>query len=133
MRSLESQKLDMQLMQTFIKKTLYSLVKTNLQKLRGKIKMTQTEKIKQQMAKTDNKGGAPTQKDKPKTIEDYLKQMAPAMQEALPKHLDVDRLMRLTMTTIRTTSELRQADVASLLGGVMQDSQICLETGFLGQ
>src|SRR5690625_134111 len=95
--------------------------------------MTQTEKMKQQMAKTDNKGGAPTQKDKPKTIEDYLKQLAPAMQEALPKHLDVDRLMRLTMTTIRTTPELRQADVGSLLGGVMQAAQLGLEPGLLGQ
>jgi len=55
------------------------------------------------------------------------------MQEALPKHMDVDRLMRLTMTTIRTTPELRQADVASLLGGVMQAAQLGLEPGLLGQ
>src|SRR5690625_1268389 len=94
--------------------------------------MTQTEKMKKQMTKTNNKSGAPA-KDAPKTIEDYLKQMAPAMQEALPKHLDVDRLMRLTMTTIRTTPELRDADVGSLLGGVMQAAQLGLEPGLLGQ
>lgn len=92
--------------------------------------MTQTEKMKQQMAKTN--GQAPAEK-KPQTIEDYLKQMAPAMQQALPKHLDVDRLMRLTMTTIRTTPELRDADVGSLLGGVMQAAQLGLEPGLLGQ
>src|SRR5690625_2940854 len=92
--------------------------------------MTQTEKMKQQLAQKKNNEVA---KDKPKTIEDYLKQMAPAMQEALPKHMDVDRLMRLTMTTIRTTPELRQADVASLLGGVMQAAQLGLEPGLLGQ
>ncbi|MFA8439328.1 recombination protein RecT [Pueribacillus sp. YX66] len=92
--------------------------------------MTQTEKMKQQMAKTN---GNAVNKDKPKTIEDYLKQMAPAMQEALPKHMDVDRLMRLTMTTIRTTPELRKADVGSLLGGVMQAAQLGLEPGLLGQ
>lgn len=94
--------------------------------------MTQTEKMKQQMTKTNGKGGAPA-KEQPKTIEDYLKQMAPAMSQALPKHMDVDRLMRLTMTTIRTTPELRQADVGSLLGGVMQAAQLGLEPGLLGQ
>lgn len=94
--------------------------------------MTQTEKMKQQMAKANDKGGTP-EKSAPKTIEDYLKQMAPQMQEALPKHLDVERLMRLTMTTIRTTPELRNADVGSLLGGVMQAAQLGLEPGLLGQ
>lgn len=92
--------------------------------------MTQVDKMKQQMAKTN--GNAPA-KDKPKTIEDYLKQMAPAMSQALPKHMDVDRLMRLTMTTIRTTPELRNADMGSLLGGVMQAAQLGLEPGLLGQ
>lgn len=70
---------------------------------------------------------------KPKTIDDYIKQMAPAMAEAMPKHMDVDRLTRLTMTTIRTTPQLREADVASLLGAVMQAAQLGLEPGLLGQ
>lgn len=93
--------------------------------------MTQVEKMKQQLAKKTNEEAVAN--GKPKTIEDYLKQMAPAMQEALPKHMDVDRLMRLTMTTIRTTPELRNADVGSLLGGVMQAAQLGLEPGLLGQ
>ena len=88
------------------------------------------DEMKNQMAQ--QQGGAVT-KEQPKTIEDYLKQMAPAMQEALPKHLDVDRLTRLTMTTIRTTPELKHADVGSLLGGVMQAAQLGLEPGLLGQ
>lgn len=71
--------------------------------------------------------------DKPKTIDDYIKQMAPAMAEAMPKHLDVDRLIRLTMTTIRTTPQLREASPASLLGAVMQAAQLGLEPGLLGQ
>lgn len=81
---------------------------------------------------TKTNGNTPA-KEKPKTIEDYLKQMAPAMSQALPKHMDVDRLMRLTMTTIRTTPELRNADMGSLLGGVMQAAQLGLEPGLLGQ
>ena len=94
--------------------------------------MATVDEMKNQMAKANGKTEA-LAKDKPKTIEDYLKQMAPAMQEALPKHMDVDRLMRLTMTTIRTTPELRNADVGSLLGGVMQAAQLGLEPGLLGQ
>lgn len=94
--------------------------------------MATTKDMKNQMAKTNSKAGAPAG-NKPKTIEDYLKQMAPAMSQALPKHMDVDRLLRLTMTTIRTTPELKHADPGSLLGGVMQAAQLGLEPGLLGQ
>lgn len=95
--------------------------------------MTQVEQMKKQMAQQQTAGAAPQQANKaPKTIEDYLKQMAPAMAEALPKHLSVDRLTRLTMTVIRTTPELRQANPASLLGAVMQAAQLGLEPGLLG-
>lgn len=95
--------------------------------------MTQVEQMKKQMAQKQTAGAAPQQANQaPKTIEDYLKQMAPAMAEALPKHLSVDRLTRLTMTVIRTTPELRQANPASLLGAVMQAAQLGLEPGLLG-
>lgn len=94
--------------------------------------MATVDEMKNQMSKSNGKAGSPA-KDKSKTIEDYLKQMAPAMSQALPKHMDIDRLMRLTMTTIRTTPELRKADVGSLLGGVMQAAQLGLEPGLLGQ
>ncbi|MFT9819213.1 hypothetical protein [Lysinibacillus sp. NPDC056185] len=39
-----------------------------------------------------------------------------AMAQALPKHMDVDRLMRLAMATICTTPVLKYVDVSSLLG-----------------
>lgn len=88
--------------------------------------MATTNELKQQMQQ------APATQQKPKTIEDYLKQMAPAMAQALPKHMDVDRLMRLAMTTIRTTPALKEADVSSLLGAVMQAAQLGLEPGLMG-
>src|SRR5699024_1576622 len=93
--------------------------------------MTQTEKMKQQMTKNNGKAGAPA-KDAPKTLEDYLKQMGPAMAEALPKHMDKDRLLRLAMTTIRTTPGLKEANPASLLGAVMEAAQLGLEPGPIG-
>lgn len=88
--------------------------------------MATTTDLKAQMAQ------APATQQKPKTIDDYLKQMAPAMAQALPKHMDVDRLMRLAMTTIRTTPALKDADVSSLLGAVMQAAQLGLEPGLMG-
>lgn len=94
--------------------------------------MATVEQMKNQLVKKNGKAAAPSAA-KPKTIEDYLKQMAPAMQEALPKHLSVDRLTRLTMTTIRTNPDLKNADVPSLLGAVMQAAQLGLEPGLLGQ
>lgn len=90
--------------------------------------MATTNSLKEQVKQKNE-----VAKDKPKTIDDYIRQMAPAMAEALPKHMDVDRLTRLTMTTIRTTPQLREADVSSLLGAVMQAAQLGLEPGLLGQ
>lgn len=87
--------------------------------------MATTNQLKEQLKQ------APAQQ-KPKTIEDYLKQMMPAMKQALPKHMDADRLFRLAMTTIRTTPALKEADMASLLGAVMQAAQLGLEPGLLG-
>ncbi|MFC7364506.1 MULTISPECIES: recombination protein RecT [Bhargavaea] len=89
--------------------------------------MATVNELKKQVSK------APQQAQKqPKTIEDYLKQMAPAMAEALPKHMNIDRLTRIALTTIRTTPDLRHADPASLLGAVMQAAQLGLEPGLLG-
>ena len=103
--------------------------------------MTQTEQMKKQMQQKVQTAQAPQQQQASapqqnngggKTIEDYLKQMAPAMAEALPEHLSVERLTRLTMTVIRTTPELKKANPASLLGAVMQAAQLGLEPGLLG-
>ena len=67
-----------------------------------------------------------------KTFEDYLKQMAPAMKQALPKHMDVNRMTRLATTVFRTTPQLREADIGSVLGAIMQAAQLGLEPGPMG-
>jgi recombination protein RecT len=74
--------------------------------------------------------------DKPQdpalTIHSYLKQMLPEIQRALPRHLDADRLARLSLTTIRTNPKLLECSLPSLLGAVMQAAQLGLEPGLLG-
>ncbi|TDM24350.1 recombination protein RecT [Macrococcoides canis] len=92
--------------------------------------MATTESLKQQVQTTQQNQVA--NQPKPQTIEDYMKKMAPAMAQALPKHMDIDRLTRLAMTTIRTTPALKDADVGSLLGAVMQAAQLGLEPGLMG-
>lgn len=92
--------------------------------------MATTESLKQQVQTTQQNQVANQQK--PQTIDDYMKKMAPAMAQALPKHMDIDRLTRLAMTTIKTTPALKDADVGSLLGAVMQAAQLGLEPGLMG-
>lgn len=92
--------------------------------------MATTESLKQHVQTTQQNQVA--NQPKPQTIEDYMKKMAPAMSQALPKHMDISRLTRLAMTTIRTTPALKDADVGSLLGAVMQAAQLGLEPGLMG-
>lgn len=66
------------------------------------------------------------------TIQEYLQEMAPAIKQALPKHLSPDRLLRIAMTTIRTTPKLLQCNVESLMAAVMEAAQLGLEPGILG-
>ncbi|AMA73349.1 MULTISPECIES: recombination protein RecT [Aneurinibacillus] len=67
------------------------------------------------------------------TIGAYLKKMEPEVKRVLPKHMDVDRLLRIALTTIRTNPQLLECTIPSLLGAVMQAAQLGLEPGLLGQ
>ena len=60
-----------------------------------------------------------------------MKKMAPRMAEVLPKHMDMNRMSRIALTTIRTNPKLECA-VPSLMGAVMQAVQLGLEPGLLG-
>lgn len=92
--------------------------------------MATNETLKNQVA-TKQKNEVANGK-KPMTINDYIDQMAPAMAQALPKHMSVERMTRMATTVIRTTPQLKEADVSSLLGAVMQSAQLGLEPGPMG-
>jgi recombination protein RecT len=66
------------------------------------------------------------------SVAEYLKKMGPQIARALPKHMDVDRLTRVALTTIRTTPKLLLCDINSLMAAVMQAAQLGLEPGMLG-
>lgn len=92
--------------------------------------MATNETLKQQV--TAQKQNEVSKGKKPMTINDYIDQMAPAMAQALPQHMSIERMTRMATTVIRTTPQLKEADVSSLLGAVMQSAQLGLEPGPLG-
>lgn len=69
---------------------------------------------------------------KGKTVFDLMKDMTPAMVEALPQHMSPERLLRIATTTIRTNPKLNICTAQSLLGAIMQCAQLGLEPGILG-
>jgi recombination protein RecT len=67
------------------------------------------------------------------TIYGLLEKMAPEIQRALPKHMDVKRMTRLAFTAIRTTPALLACTPESLLAAVMNAAEVGLEiNGILG-
>ena len=48
---------------------------------------------------------------------------------ALPRHMNADRMTRIALTEIRTTYGLKDCNVESLLGAIVQCSQLGLEPG----
>lgn len=65
------------------------------------------------------------------TLEKYLQN--PAVQreiaEALPEHLDMERLHRLVVTSIRQTPKLQQCSMPSIYAAIINAAQIGLEPG----
>ncbi|QDZ76519.1 recombination protein RecT [Bacillus cereus] len=90
--------------------------------------MATNEKLKNQL--TNRKESAPVTPEQ--TVEAYMKKMAPRMAEVLPKHMDMNRMSRIALTTIRTNPKLLECAVSSLMGAVMQAVQLGLEPGLLG-
>jgi recombination protein RecT len=87
--------------------------------------------MEQKQAKTPTVTGV----DPYKKAQSYLKAMAPAITEALPKSkgMDAERFSRIALTTLKTNPKLLECSVESLLGAVLQSAQLGLEPSLLGQ
>jgi len=74
-----------------------------------------------------------TQKQAMRTLSDMLDRAKPKLLMALPKHMSVDRLLRISLTSVYRTPDLAKCDPASFLSAVMQSAQLGLEPdGTLG-
>lgn len=51
------------------------------------------------------------------------------IQMALPKHLNAEKMLRVVMTELRRVPDLNKCTIQSLLGGIIQASQLGLEPG----
>lgn len=68
------------------------------------------------------------------TIRQLLDKQKAQIQLALPKHMDVNRLVRVAMTSVQRTPKLLECDPITLLGAVIQSAQLGLEPdGITGQ
>jgi len=67
------------------------------------------------------------------TVRDLLTKMMPQIQQALPEHMKAERMVRVVMTTIQKNPKLADCDQRSLLGAILESSQLGLEPdGVLG-
>ena len=83
---------------------------------------------------TANNGTTAAKKEsKPKTIIDLVQLSKNQFANALPKHINTDRFVRIAITTIRQNPKLAQCNQESLLGALMVSAQLGLEPGTLGQ
>lgn len=69
----------------------------------------------------------------PKELLTYLTASKSAIEMALPKHLNSDRMLRLALTCFSTNEDLRRCSAKSLLSSLIVASQLGLEPGVAGQ
>lgn len=63
------------------------------------------------------------------SVRGLFEQMGPEMQRALPKHMSVDRMIRVALTVVNQSEGLQRCDPRSLLGALMTCTQVGLEPG----
>ena len=61
------------------------------------------------------------------TFEQALKRMGPSLQKALPRHIDVERFMRIALSCVNRDPKLLACSQMSLVRAIMQAAQLGLE------
>lgn len=85
------------------------------------------------ITKTTSASTAQTPKEKYNDVRGLLDRLKGDMAMALPRHLTPERMVRVTLTSIRRTPKLLDCTRESLLGAVMECAQLGLEPdGVLG-
>lgn len=93
--------------------------------------MANTKQVKDKLKNGSNTAISPMQKNY-MSIEDYLRKHSKELQQALPKHMDSERLARVALTTMRQNPKLLQCSLPSLVGAILQAAQLGLEPNVLG-
>ena len=64
---------------------------------------------------------------------DMLDKNTSSIQNALPRHMNAERIKRIAMTQFRVNKELQKCSYTSIMGSLMVSAQLGLEIGILGQ
>jgi recombination protein RecT len=80
-------------------------------------------------ASGDDRPAAPKRSD----IIRMLDQQRPAIEKALPRHVNPDHFVRVIQSLVRMTPRLAQCDPMTVIAGSMQAAQLGMEPGPLGQ
>ena len=68
-----------------------------------------------------------------KPIEKMIKQAVIALGEALPAHMNAERITRIALTTMRLNPDLYKCSPESIMGALFQSAQLGLEPNVEGQ
>jgi len=82
------------------------------------------------MSVTSTNNGQIVRKPPPeqdKSLKGMLQRMAPAIAQALPRHVNPERMSRIALTALNSTPKLAQCTAESFLGCIIQASQLGLE------
>lgn len=67
------------------------------------------------------------QQQEDRSLKTLLQRMGPAIAQALPRHVNADRMSRIALTALNSTPKLAQCTPESFLGCIIQASQLGLE------
>lgn len=82
---------------------------------------------------TTSNGEIVIKRDRQQTLAGLVEKMKGEIARALPKHIDPDRMARVSLTALRTVRNLDKCDPASFLGCLLQCAQLGLEPNTLLQ
>jgi recombination protein RecT len=90
--------------------------------------------MKKEMTLQDDQAAPPAQQRSPgavklTTIRELLAKRKDVIQQALPRHITPERLMRVAMTSIQTTPALLECTEASLIMSIIKAAEMGLEVG----
>lgn len=77
--------------------------------------------------KTDSTGQIVKRADAEPQLISLLSRMRGEIEKALPRHVTADRMLRVSVTALRTTPDLLKCSTASVLGSIMSSAQLGLE------
>ena len=69
----------------------------------------------------------------PRSVAQTIQHYAPLIAQALPKHLDEDRFVRLALTTLRKTPDQQKCEPESFVGALLTASALGLEPDVNGE